>query len=76
VQGVGAACLLANAAAIITDASRQPRGSALGINTRRRQRHGPSCWCSAACFAPIDWLLCSVISVPPVGLFDTSWAYH
>jgi MFS family permease len=70
VQGVGGACLLANAAAIITDAFPvSQRGFALGINNIV----GVS-GLFVGLLAPIDWRLVFLISVP-VGLFGTVWAY-
>ena len=75
VQGIGGACLLANSAAIITDAfPANQRGMALGINNI------VGVWgmfvglVLGGVLAPIDWRLVFLISVP-VGLFGTVWAY-
>jgi MFS family permease len=75
VQGVGGACLLANAAAIITDAfpARQ-RGMALGINNIVGVSGMFIGLVLGGILAPIDWRLVFLISVP-VGIFGTVWAY-
>jgi MFS family permease len=75
VQGIGGACLLANAAAIITDAfpARQ-RGMALGINNIVGVSGTFVGLVLGGVLAPIDWRLVFLISVP-VGLFGTVWAY-
>ncbi len=75
VQGIGGACLLANAAAIITDAfpARQ-RGMALGINNIVGVSGMFIGLVLGGILAPIDWRLVFLISVP-VGLFGTIWAY-
>jgi MFS family permease len=75
VQGVGGACLLANAAAIITDAfpARQ-RGMALGINNIVGVSGTFIGLVLGGVLAPIDWRLVFLISVP-VGIFGTVWAY-
>ncbi len=74
-QGVGAAFLLANSAAILTDAfPEHQRGMALGIN----QVAGISGLfiglVLGGILAPIQWRLIFLVSVP-VGLFGTVWAY-
>jgi MFS family permease len=75
VQGVGAACLLANAAAIITDAfPAHQRGMALGINNIVGVSGMFVGLVLGGVLAPIDWRLVFLISVP-VGLFGTVWAY-
>src|SRR5271163_2842226 len=75
VQGVGAACLLANAAAIITDAFPvNQRGMALGINNIVGVSGMFVGLVLGGLLAPIDWRLVFLISVP-VGLFGTVWAY-
>ena len=75
VQGVGAACLLANAAAIITDAfPANQRGMALGINNIVGVSGMFVGLVLGGLLAPIDWRLVFLISVP-VGLFGTVWAY-
>ncbi len=75
VQGVGGACLLANAAAIITDAfPANQRGMALGINNIVGVSGMFVGLILGGILAPIDWRLVFLISVP-VGLFGTVWAY-
>jgi MFS family permease len=75
VQGVGGACLLANAAAIITDAFPvNQRGMALGINNIVGVSGMFVGLVLGGLLAPIDWRLVFLISVP-VGLFGTVWAY-
>ena len=75
VQGVGAACLLANSAAIITDAfPANKRGMALGINNIVGVSGMFIGLILGGILAPIDWRLVFLISVP-VGLFGTVWAY-
>src|SRR4051812_28099056 len=75
VQGVGGACLLANAAAIITDAfPANQRGMALGINNIVGVSGTFIGLVLGGVLAPIDWRLVFLISVP-VGLLGTVWAY-
>ncbi|HEV3093876.1 MAG TPA: MFS transporter [Solirubrobacteraceae bacterium] len=75
VQGVGGACLLANAAAIITDAFPvSQRGMALGINNIVGVSGMFVGLILGGLLAPIDWRLVFLVSVP-VGLFGTVWAY-
>jgi MFS family permease len=75
VQGVGGACLMANAAAIITDAfPANERGMALGINNIVGVSGMFVGLVLGGILAPIDWRLVFLISVP-VGLFGTVWAY-
>jgi MFS family permease len=75
VQGIGAAFLLANAAAIITDAfPANQRGMALGINNIVGVSGMFVGLVLGGILAPIDWRLVFLISVP-VGLFGTVWAY-
>ncbi len=75
VQGVGGACLMANAAAIITDAfPTNQRGMALGINNIVGVSGMFVGLILGGVLAPIDWRLVFLISVP-VGLFGTVWAY-
>jgi MFS family permease len=75
VQGVGAAFLLANAGAIITDAfPANQRGMALGINNIVGVSGVFVGLVLGGLLAPIDWRLVFLISVP-VGLFGTVWAY-
>ena len=75
VQGVGAAFLLANSAAIITDAfPRHQRGTALGINNIVGVSGMFVGLVLGGLLAPINWRLVFLISVP-VGLLGTVWAY-
>src|ERR1039457_1303299 len=75
VQGIGAAFLLANAAAIITDAfPANERGMALGINNIVGVSGMFVGLVLDGILAPINWRLVFLISVP-VGLFGTVWAY-
>jgi MFS family permease len=75
VQGIGGACLLANAAAIITDAfPANQRGMALGINNIVGVSGLFVGLLLGGLLAPINWRLVFLISVP-VGLFGTVWAY-
>jgi MFS family permease len=76
VQGVGGACLLANSAAIITDAfPANQRGMALGINNIVGVSGFFIGLMIGGVLAPIDWRLVFLISVP-IGLFGTVWAYR
>src|SRR6201995_4797284 len=75
VQGVGGACLLANAAAILTDAFPvNQRGMALGINNIVGVSGMFVGLVLGGLLAPVSWRLVFLISVP-VGLFGTVWAY-
>ncbi|MEY2516861.1 MAG: hypothetical protein QOJ89_4219 [bacterium] len=75
VQGVGGACLLANAAPIIADAiPADQRGMALGINNIVAVSGTFIGLVLGGLLAPIDWRLVFLISVP-VGLAGTVWAY-
>jgi MFS family permease len=75
-QGVGGACLLANSAAIITDAfPAHQRGMALGINNIVGVSGTFIGLVLGGLLAPINWRLVFLISVP-VGLFGTIWAYR
>jgi MFS family permease len=75
VQGIGGACLLANSAAIITDAfPANQRGMALGINNIVGVSGLFIGLVLGGLLAPINWRLVFLISVP-VGLFATVWAY-
>src|SRR5437763_8885891 len=74
-QGIGGACLLANAAAIITDAfPANQRGMALGINNIVGVSGMFVGLLLGGLLGPINWRLVFLISVP-VGLFGTVWAY-
>src|SRR5690348_15637349 len=75
VQGIGVACLLANSAAIITDAfPSHQRGMALGINNIVGVSGTFVGLVLGGILAPVDWRLVFLISVP-VGIFGTVWAY-
>jgi MFS family permease len=75
VQGVGAAFLLANSAAILTDAFPvNQRGMALGINNIVGVSGTFIGLVLGGLLAPIDWRMVFLISVP-IGLFGTVWAY-
>ncbi|MBV9193437.1 MAG: MFS transporter [Solirubrobacterales bacterium] len=75
VQGVGGACLMANSAAIITDAfPAHQRGMALGINNIVGVSGTFIGLVLGGLLAPISWRLVFLISVP-VGLFGTVWAF-
>jgi MFS family permease len=75
VQGIGGAFLLANSAAILTDAfPANQRGMALGINNIVGVSGIFVGLILGGLLAPINWRLVFLISVP-VGLFGTVWAY-
>ncbi len=75
VQGVGAACLMANSSAIITDAfpARQ-RGTALGINGVAAIAGSFLGLVIGGLLGPVNWHLVFLVSVP-FGVFGTVWAY-
>jgi MFS family permease len=75
VQGIGGACLLANAAPIITDAfPSNQRGMALGINNIVGVSGMFIGLVLGGLLAPIDWRMVFLISVP-VGVLGTVWGY-
>jgi MFS family permease len=75
VQGVGAACLLANSAAILTDAfPPNQRGLALGINNIAGISGQFIGLLLGGLLGPIDWRLVFLVSVP-IGAFGTVWSY-
>ena len=75
-QGVGAAMLIANSAAIITDAfPEDERGMALGINQVAGISGSFIGLVLGGVLAPINWRLIFLVSVP-FGLFGTVWAYR
>jgi MFS family permease len=75
-QGVGAAFLLANSAAILTDAfPEHQRGMALGFNQAAGIGGMFIGLVLGGILGPIDWRLIFLISVP-IGLFGTVWAYR
>lgn len=75
VQGVGAAFLIANSAAILTDAfPTNQRGLALGINNVAGISGSFIGLVIGGILGPIDWRLIFLVSVP-FGLFGTLWSY-
>src|SRR6202034_1772327 len=75
VQGIGGTGLMANSAAILTDAfPANQRGMALGINNIVGVSGMFIGLVLGGILAPISWRLVFLISVP-VGLFGTVWAY-
>ena len=74
-QGIGAAFLLANAPAILTDAfPSNQRGLALGITNVVGISGMFIGLVLGGLLAPIDWRLIFLVSVP-FGLFGTVWSY-
>ena len=75
VQGIGGACLMANSAAILTDAfpARQ-RGLAMGINMVAAIAGAFIGLIVGGLLADIHWRLIFWINVP-IGTFGTVWAY-
>ena len=74
-QGVGAALLMANSAAILTDAFPPGRrGFALGINQAAAISGTFIGLLLGGLLAPINWRLIFLVSVP-IGLFATVWGY-
>ena len=74
-QGVGAAMLMANSAAILTDAFPQgQRGMAMGINQAAAMSGMFIGLVLGGILAPINWRLIFLVSVP-IGLFATIWGY-
>ena len=74
-QGVGAALLMANSAAILTDAfPPDRRGFALGINQAAAISGSFIGLLLGGLLAPINWRLIFLVSVP-IGLFATIWGY-
>jgi MFS family permease len=75
-QGVGAAMLIANSSAILTDAfPENQRGMALGINQVAGLSGSFIGLILGGVLAPIQWRLIFLVSVP-IGLFGTVWAYR
>jgi MFS family permease len=74
-QAVGAAMLMANSAAILTDAfPPEKRGMALGVNQGAAFSGTFIGLILGGVLAPIDWRLVFLVSVP-IGLFATVWGY-
>jgi MFS family permease len=75
-QGVGAACLLANTGAILTDAfPANQRGLALGLSNVVGISGTFLGLVLGGLLAPVDWRLIFLVSVPP-GVFGTIWSYR
>lgn len=75
VQGVGAAFLFSNGAAIITDAfPENERGKALGINQLAFLAGSLVGLVLGGVLAAVDWRLVFLVSVP-VGAVGTVWSY-
>ena len=75
VQGIGAAFIIANSAAILTDAfPANQRGLALGINNVAGISGSFIGLVLGGVLAPINWRLVFLISVP-IGALGTVWAY-
>jgi MFS family permease len=76
VQGIGAAFLIGNSAAILTDAfPSNQRGLALGINNVVGISGQFIGLVLGGVLAPIDWRLVFLVSVP-FGLFGTVWSHR
>ena len=74
-QGIGAAFLVANSSAILTDAfPEEQRGMALGINQAAGISGTFIGLILGGVLAPINWRLIFLVSVP-IGLFGTVWGY-
>jgi MFS family permease len=74
-QAVGAAMLMANSAAILTDAfPEDQRGMALGINQAAAFSGSFIGLIMGGILAPIEWRLVFLVSVP-VGILGTVWGY-
>jgi MFS family permease len=74
-QGVGAAMLMANSAAILTDAFPETqRGMAMGVNQAAAFSGSFIGLILGGILAPINWRLIFLVSVP-IGLFATIWGY-
>jgi MFS family permease len=74
-QGVGAAFIIANSSAILTDAFPETqRGLALGINNVAAISGSFIGLVLGGVLGPIDWRLVFLVSVP-FGLAGTIWAY-
>jgi MFS family permease len=75
VQGLGAAMLMANSSAILTDAfPADQRGLALGINNVAAIAGSFIGLVLGGLLGPVDWRLVFLVSVP-FGIFGTVWAW-
>jgi EmrB/QacA subfamily drug resistance transporter len=75
VQGIGGAMIMANSAAILTDAfPANQRGMALGINSVAGIAGSFIGLVAGGLLAVVDWHLIFYVSVP-IGLAGTIWAY-
>jgi len=75
VQGIGGAFLMANSAAILTDAfPSNERGKALGINQVSALAGSLIGLILGGILATINWRYVFLVSVP-VGIFGTIWSY-
>jgi MFS family permease len=76
VQGIGAAFLIANSVAILTDAfPANQRGLALGINNVVGISGMFIGLVLGGVLAPVSWRLIFLVSVP-FGILGTVWSYH
>jgi MFS family permease len=74
-QGVGAAFLIANSTAILTDAfPANERGMAVGINQIAAIAGSFIGLILGGLLGPIEWRLVFIISVP-IGIFGSIWSY-
>jgi len=74
-QGVGGAMLMANSAAILTDAfPSDQRGLALGLNQVAGIAGSFAGLVVGGLLGPVEWRLVFLVSVP-FGVFGTFWAY-
>jgi MFS family permease len=74
-QGVGAAMLMANSSAILTDVfPDNQRGMALGVNQAAAFSGTFIGLILGGLLAPINWRLIFLVSVP-IGVFATIWGY-
>jgi MFS family permease len=74
-QGVGAAFIMANSVAILTDAfPPEKRGMAMGLNQAAAFSGSFIGLILGGVLAPIEWRLVFIVSVP-IGLFATVWGY-
>ena len=75
-QALGAAMLMANSSAILTDAfPREQRGLAMGVNQAAAFSGSFIGLIVGGLLAPFDWRLIFLVSVP-VGLLGTIWGYR